>query len=387
MTDSHSHRCRDGHTWEHTGPTSRACRIPEYSTALWGRHTSVEHCPICTGRDDLLTRGPHAHHCAVCQVDWTHEGRCTEGPDAQCAWCGPQAGIRPAGWRQGLHVHQCLKCFRMWEHAEPCAASHRGVLPDCPGCGTTASRSDLERSLAQPSVTIDGGVRGRWPRRVGVVALVVVAGLGLAVVSAQFLAPRPGDRAETPRVTTAITPPAAPPTATPPPRQDSASPTALPIPPPVAPATPPVDPPPADSPPRETERPDAPPPATSPALPSVGPQPKPAVPAPPVTVGRIETPEAGRVPDASAPKRPAREAMPAGEPGSSARSASSGRTAADCLRPAAPTVLISNESGRELGLWVGVEVDPTPAPGRCLYVIRRHDETLWVINSAKVRAR
>jgi hypothetical protein len=50
-------------------------------------------------------------------------------------------------------------------------------------------------------------------------------------------------------------------------------------------------------------------------------------------------------------------------------------------------VAISNESGRELGPWVGVEVDPTTSPDRCLYVVRRTDGTLWVIDSAKVRIR
>jgi hypothetical protein len=50
-------------------------------------------------------------------------------------------------------------------------------------------------------------------------------------------------------------------------------------------------------------------------------------------------------------------------------------------------VVISNESGHELGLWVGVELDTTTSPARCLYVVRRPDDTLWVIDSAKTRTR
>jgi len=50
-------------------------------------------------------------------------------------------------------------------------------------------------------------------------------------------------------------------------------------------------------------------------------------------------------------------------------------------------VVISNESGRELGVWVGVELDTTTSPGRCLYVVQRPDDTLWVIDSAKSRIR
>jgi hypothetical protein len=49
-------------------------------------------------------------------------------------------------------------------------------------------------------------------------------------------------------------------------------------------------------------------------------------------------------------------------------------------------VVIATESGRELGPWVGVEVDRT-VPGRCLYVVRRTDGTLWVIDASKVRIR
>jgi hypothetical protein len=50
-------------------------------------------------------------------------------------------------------------------------------------------------------------------------------------------------------------------------------------------------------------------------------------------------------------------------------------------------VVISRESNRELGLWVGVERDTTSSPGRCLHVVQRPDGTLWVIDSAKVRTR
>jgi hypothetical protein len=50
-------------------------------------------------------------------------------------------------------------------------------------------------------------------------------------------------------------------------------------------------------------------------------------------------------------------------------------------------VAVASETGRELGPWVDVEVDRTTSPGRCFYVVRRPDGTLWAIDSSKVTIR
>ena len=134
--ESHRHRCREDHSWEHVGEAARACRIPEYASDLWGRYVSVEHCPVCTGQDDLLVRSAHPHRCPDCRAEWIHEGRCAGDAEARCPWCAvsPDA-VAAQGRRRGTHVHYCPRCVQIWEHLDTCLAPHRVVLPECPGCG------------------------------------------------------------------------------------------------------------------------------------------------------------------------------------------------------------------------------------------------------------
>jgi hypothetical protein len=64
-----------------------------------------------------------------------------------------------------------------------------------------------------------------------------------------------------------------------------------------------------------------------------------------------------------------------------------GRLVEACAVPSTASVLVSVESGQVLGPWIGVEVDPSVSPSRCLLVIRRSDETRWVIDARRVRVR
>src|SRR2546428_9795686 len=101
----HPHRCREGHRWQHTGPTAVACEIPAHDAELGGLPlVSSRDCPVCSGREELLTRDLHSHYCNICEGDWDHEGRCLEGPVACCPWCFPAADAAPApGARRGPH--------------------------------------------------------------------------------------------------------------------------------------------------------------------------------------------------------------------------------------------------------------------------------------------
>jgi hypothetical protein len=75
--EGHPHRCQHRHRWHHTGPTAVACGIPAYDRES-GNLPSVraELCPLCTGREEVLIRGRHAHHCMLCDGDW---GRAMSG--------------------------------------------------------------------------------------------------------------------------------------------------------------------------------------------------------------------------------------------------------------------------------------------------------------------
>lgn len=171
MEEGHSHKCREGHWWQHTGPTALWCKIPQ-----WGEDSliSPEDCPICTGREELLIRGPHSHRCTTCRGEWRHAGRCVSNP-LWCPWCHPLPdGPSADGADRGAHQHYCPQCFSEWEHLlplgppvqspgtkrsplhrqlplfwplfspkrraepatrkEPCTAPHRAALPGCPGC-------------------------------------------------------------------------------------------------------------------------------------------------------------------------------------------------------------------------------------------------------------
>lgn len=154
----HPHRCRAGHRWQHTGPTALTCSIPVPDSgdlALVG----AEDCPLCSGREELLTREIHTHYCNICGGDWDHEGRCLDGPVACCPWCFPAEGSSPApGARQGSHFHFCPECKLNWQHDTSCSAPLRVALPDCPGCGKPRAVPSTGDRAPEPTP-------GFWPSR------------------------------------------------------------------------------------------------------------------------------------------------------------------------------------------------------------------------------
>lgn len=95
--------------------------------------------------------GPgHAHHCFLCEGEWTHRTPCREGRAWLCPWCltGSREGsgalpehvvrtlraIGPA--RRWRHAHRCPRCLTTWWHRNggACTAGDRAALPGCPGC-------------------------------------------------------------------------------------------------------------------------------------------------------------------------------------------------------------------------------------------------------------
>jgi hypothetical protein len=132
----HPHRCREGHRWQHMGPTAAVCKIAvddSYTGDL--PLVSAPDCPLCSRREDLLKRDLHTHYCNICEGSWDHEGRCVEGVVACCPWCfrSPSAPSAP-GARRGAHFHFCPECTQNWQHDTSCSAPLRVALPDCSGC-------------------------------------------------------------------------------------------------------------------------------------------------------------------------------------------------------------------------------------------------------------
>ena len=149
----HPHRCTEGHHWQHTGPTAVTCAIPKHLPES-GNLPCVDSrdCPLCSGREELLIRGSHSHHCPVCEGDWTHEGRCLDGLVASCLWCFPKAESDPApGQRRGPHIHYCPRCGQNWQHTAPCAAPLRVALSECSGCRTPGGQQRAQPSGATAS--------------------------------------------------------------------------------------------------------------------------------------------------------------------------------------------------------------------------------------------
>ncbi len=140
----HAHRCSREHRWQHSGPSAEDCALlarDPYNGVL-----SEADCAVCSGRDDLLTRAPHTHHCQFCDVEWVHEGRCVDGLAAWCPWDFPGvAGGTPTGTRTGRHLHYCPDCRTQWPHHESCAAPFRVVLPGCPGCVPGGLLNEVKR--------------------------------------------------------------------------------------------------------------------------------------------------------------------------------------------------------------------------------------------------
>ena len=151
----HPHRCREGHRWQHAGPTALVCEIPVHDSET-GDLTLVSEgdCPVCSGREDLLVRELHSHYCNTCAGEWDHEGRCLDGWAASCPWCFPAPDAAPApGARPGPHFHFCPECAKNWQHDASCAAPLRAALPDCSGCrGLSADPAARER-VAKPRAT------------------------------------------------------------------------------------------------------------------------------------------------------------------------------------------------------------------------------------------
>jgi hypothetical protein len=144
----HTHLCCRHHAWQHTGPSAENCPLP--ILAPDAAVLSEGDCAVCAGRDDLLTRPRHSHHCPFCEVEWIHEGRCVKGLAAWCPWDFPgTARDAVTGTRIGHHLHHCPDCGTHWAHRESCAALWEAALPTCPGCGTP-TRESQERELQAP---------------------------------------------------------------------------------------------------------------------------------------------------------------------------------------------------------------------------------------------
>lgn len=163
MLDEHPHRCRAGHQWHHAGLSADGCRLPTGCTESGEpRYTSTDECPLCSGRHELLMRGPHDHQCPVCVGAWRHEGVCPEGPMAWCPWCIPTSGERPVpGSRSGRHFHVCPRSARSWEHARACAAPLRAETADCSECRRAAWPARAARTIV-PLGVVACLVFGLW---------------------------------------------------------------------------------------------------------------------------------------------------------------------------------------------------------------------------------
>ena len=151
----HPHRCREGHRWQHAGPTALACEIPVHDSET-GDLTLVsgQDCPLCSGREDLLIRDLHSHYCNTCSGEWDHEGRCLDGWAASCPWCFPVRDAAPGpGARRGPHFHFCPECAQNWRHDASCAAPLRAALPDCSGCRGPSAEPAAGEPTAKPRAT------------------------------------------------------------------------------------------------------------------------------------------------------------------------------------------------------------------------------------------
>ncbi|MBI1894315.1 MAG: hypothetical protein HYS14_09410 [Candidatus Rokubacteria bacterium] len=132
-----------------------------------------------------------------------------------------------------------------------------------------------------------------------------------------------------------------------------------------------------------------------PAAPTLSPQPRPSRPS---EGGGASPPQAAPVPVPSVPSAPAGAAEPeasAAHPAAlgtqatrpSGSSVQAGQPVEHCVKPPTPVDAFAVESGKALGMWVDVEIDPRFHPGRCLYVIERADKTRWVVDSSRARVR
>lgn len=139
-----------------------------------------------------------------------------------------------------------------------------------------------------------------------------------------------------------------------------------------------------------------------PAAPTLPPQPRPSRPsegggasppqAAPIPVPPVPSAPAGAAepePSAAHPAAPtgARSGDPLGTQATrpSGSSVQAGQPVEHCVKPPTPVDAFAVESGKALGMWVDVEIDPRSHPGRCLYVIERADKTRWVVDSSRAR--
>ena len=390
--EGHPHRCRAGHRWQHTGPTAEECPLGRVSSHSDLPDTRPQDCPLCTGREDLLLRPRHAHHCVLCEGDWEHEGRCIEGFFAWCPWCFPEPRARPApGMRSGAHKHYCPECSRNWEHSRPCSAPLRAVLPECAGCRERQPVTHVDTVRREPRARRASQSRRRG-RRVLRAGVVLGSGLLFALASFQLLPlfPRHGSQvrsltsSDNPEVVpqpSSESPPSAPnPRVTShagepdiardlsknePPADQQASSHAS-----ASPRPPAKEPPPATSafraaaesrgptdPPATTESGTTGEPRATTESRIVGESPRPSA-------SRAETPRARR--DVTRPVRPS----------------VAGWLAVDrCAMPSVPSIAVSAESGTVLGLLVGTRW----MSGDCAYVIRRPDGSFWGLAAVRVR--
>src|SRR5262249_30648347 len=110
-------------------------------------------CPLCSGRDELLLRGPHEHHCGFCDATWRHKGRCALEPAASCPWCMP-VPKEPSTLlaSRGTHLHACPACRSRWRHDEICVAPTVSEFVRCPVCEGRRRRTQLTRAALAAAV-------------------------------------------------------------------------------------------------------------------------------------------------------------------------------------------------------------------------------------------
>ena len=153
----HVHRCENRHRWFHAGATVVTCMLPiEGVGAPDAPAVEAVACPICSGREDLLHRERHQHHCELCDATWRHEGRCVQEPVAGCPWCVPLPDDSMSTARRGSHLHACSRCRTRWRHGGPCEAPVVSDLVQCPACAERRRRRTLLVRGALAVVSVGG---------------------------------------------------------------------------------------------------------------------------------------------------------------------------------------------------------------------------------------
>src|SRR5262245_10589802 len=153
--DGHLHRCRKHHRWFHTGPSSTSCTLTR-DDAGWGDAGAIDAaaCPMCSGREYVLVRGPHEHRCGFCDGAWRHQGRCAEGPWASCPWCASNSSTLDTPAVRGPHLHECPRCYGRWRHGGRCRAPAVSETIPCVMCARRRARRARRSLIAVATASV-----------------------------------------------------------------------------------------------------------------------------------------------------------------------------------------------------------------------------------------